>query len=163
MSSARTVWVAGWCSLLGGLGWFGLVPAAAIERQQLLSYDAYNRFLALPLLLFTVALSLAPGVLSIQRRLCRVGLRLGAVGAGLLCIGNVIEFYLVLLQDGLNAQAAHEAGVGEHWIGSDIGWIIFGGGWLLLTIGGLLAAVTLRRERHGTRGLSPTHQTCQPR
>jgi hypothetical protein len=50
-------------ALLGGAAWLLLAPAAEITRRELLSYDGYNRLLALPLLLFTVALSLAPGAL----------------------------------------------------------------------------------------------------
>ncbi len=42
----------GGAALLGGLGWLLLLPAAELERRNLLSYDGYNRFLAVPLLLF---------------------------------------------------------------------------------------------------------------
>lgn len=70
-----------------------LVPASELERRGLLSYDGYNRLLAVPLLLFTVALLLAPGALSIRSRPARVGFRIAAVGSALLWAGNVIEFY----------------------------------------------------------------------
>ncbi len=46
-------------ALLGGLGWLLLAPAAELVRRNLLSYDGYNRLLAVPLVLFTVALALA--------------------------------------------------------------------------------------------------------
>ncbi len=77
------------------------------------------------------------------------GFRVAAVGVGLLLAGNVVEFYGVLLQDKPNAHAAARAGEADHWVGSDIGWIIFGIGMLLLLVGGLTAAVALQRHRIG--------------
>lgn len=123
-----------------------LGPAAVLERNDTLSYDAYNRLLTLPLLLFLV------GVLTTGERLRLrttpgtvrfVGVVLGLV---LLLVGNVIEFWGVLLQPKLNAQTAHEAGVGEHWLGSDIGWMLFGVGMLTLIVDGVVLALSLRRS-----------------
>lgn len=137
--------IAGAAAALGGLTWILLPLAAELVRRDLLSYDGYNRLLAGPLLLFTIALSLAPGALEARGRLSRVGFSLSTAGAGLLLIGNVVEFYGVLLQNGLNAYAASQAGADDHWIGSDIGWITFGLGMLVLVAGGLVLAFALHR------------------
>ncbi len=133
--------------MLGGLGWLLLVPAAELERRDLLTYDGYNRLLAVPLLLFAVVLSVAPRALQVPGRLARVGFAVAAIGAGLLLIGNLVEFYGVMLQGDFNAYAASQAGRADHWIGSDVGWIIFGVGMLVLLGGGLVASVALRRRR----------------
>ncbi len=71
-------------------------------------------------------------------RLARVWFTTAAVGAAVLAAGKVIEFYGVLLQDGLNAYAASQADVDDHWIGSDIGWIVFIIGMLALLVGGVV-------------------------
>ncbi len=141
----RSSGIGGGAAALGGLAWILLAPAAELVRRDLLSYDGYNRLLAVPLLLFIVALSLATRALRTQGRLARIGFSVGAAGAVLLLIGNVVEFYGVLLQDGLNAYAASESGANEHWIGSDVGWIIFGLGLLVLVAGGIVAALALHR------------------
>jgi hypothetical protein len=135
--------VAGTAALLGGAAWLLLAPAAELHRRDLLTYDAYNRLIAVPLLLFTVALVLAPRVLA-ARGLARAGLTVAAVGAGLLLAGNVVEFCGVLLQDRPNAYAAYGSDL-EPWIGSDVGWLVFLFGALVLLIGGILAAVGMTR------------------
>jgi hypothetical protein len=77
----------------------------------------------------------------------RTGYLAAAVGVGLLLAGNLAEFYGVLLQDQPNAYAAPQAGDADHWVGSDIGWIIFGIGMLVLLLGGLTAAAGMQRHR----------------
>jgi hypothetical protein len=141
--------IGGGAAVLGGLAWLLLAAAAELVRRDLLSYDGYNRLLAVPLLLFAIALSWAPRALSTGGRLASVGFSLAAVGAGLLLIGNVVEFYGVLLQDRLNAYAASQAGADEHWIGSDVGWITFGLGMLVFLVGGIVAALALHRRGTG--------------
>ncbi len=144
--SQRAATIVGVAALLGGFIWLVLLPAAELERRDLLSYDAYNRFLAPPLLLFALALTGLPRVLNVKSHGTKIGSSIAAAGAALLLAGNLVEFYGVLLQDGLNAQAAHEAGTADHWVGSDVGWIIFIIGMLALLVGGLIAAVSLRRS-----------------
>ncbi len=139
----------GAAAVLGGIAWLLLIPAAELERRGVLSYDGYNRFLAVPLLLFTVALAGAARGLATEARLAKIGLWIATVGAGLLLAGTVVEFYGVLLHDGLNAQAAYEAGAADHWVGSDIGWLIFVFGFLTLLIGGIVAALGLHRAGIG--------------
>lgn len=58
-----------------------------------------------------------------------------------------MEFYGVLLQEEPNAYAATQAGETDHWVGSDIGWIVFGIGMLTLLVGGLTAAAGMQRHR----------------
>jgi hypothetical protein len=142
--SGRAARIAGRAALLGGVGWLALIPAAELHRRDLLGYDGYNRLLVVPLLLFAVAMWQAPRVGLATGRLARVGFTTATVGAAVLAAGNVIEFYGVLLQDGLNAYAASQADVDDHWIGSDIGWIVFGIGMLVLLVGGVVAALGLR-------------------
>lgn len=128
-------------ALVAGIGWLLLIPAAELERRDVLSYDGYNRLLALPLLLFAVTLLCVPHVLPGEAKRAQLGFRIAAVGAAVLFVGNVVEFYGVLLQSELNAMAAHEVGDASHWIGSDIGWLIFGVGMLTLLIGGVTGAI----------------------
>lgn len=139
--------VAGNAAILGGLTWLLLVPAAELHRRDLLGYDGYNRLLAMPLLLFLVALLVTPRALTVPGRSVRAGLVTAAVGVGLLLAGNVAEFYGVLLQQRPNAYTASQAGETDHWIGSDVGWIIFGIGMLTLLIGGPTTAAGMRRNR----------------
>jgi hypothetical protein len=63
------------------------------------------------------------------------GLVVAAAGAGLLPAGNLIEFYGVLLQDRPNSYGAYGLGQ-EPWIGSDVGWITFLLGALILSSAG---------------------------
>lgn len=136
---------AGAAAVLGGVGWLLLIPAAELQRRGVVSYDGYNRLLAVPLVLFTFALAQAAVLHRTHGRPARAGLSIAAVGTAVLAIGNVVEFYGVLVQDGLNAYAASQAGVDEHWIGSDIGWIVFGIGMLVLLVGGVVTAIGLGR------------------
>ena len=132
-------------ALVAAIGWLLLIPATELERRNMLSYDGYNRLLALPLILFAVTFWRAPQVLPAEAKSAQLGFRIAAVGAGVLFVGNVVEFYGVLLQSEPNAYAAHLGGNANHWVGSDIGWMIFALGMLTLLIGGVAAAIALRR------------------
>jgi hypothetical protein len=129
-------------AILGGLTWLLLVPGAELQRRGLLSYDGYNRLLAIPLLFFLVAMLAAPRALTVASRSVRAGLITSSVGVGLLLAGNIVEFYGVLLQDLPNANAA----AGIQWAGSDIGWTTFVFGMLTLLVGGLTAAAGMRKN-----------------
>jgi hypothetical protein len=133
-------------AILGGIAWLVLVPASELQRRELLSYDGYNRMLAVPLLLFLVALLLVPRALAVRRPVPRAGFRTAAAGTGLLLAGNLLEFYGVLLQDAPNAYAAAQTGATGHWLGSDIGWIVFSLGMFVLLAGGVVAATGLWRQ-----------------
>jgi hypothetical protein len=128
-----------------------LVPAAELHRRELLTYDGYNRLLALPLLLFLVTVLAARRTLGIPGRSVRAGLVAATVGVGLLLAGNLAEFYGVLLQEKPNAFAASQAGQTDHWVGSDVGWIMFLAGMNTLLVGGLIAAAGMRKQ-----GVRPT-------
>ncbi len=141
--AARSVGAA--ACILGGIAWALLGPAAVLERNNIISYDSYNRLLTLPLLLFLVGFIAAGRLLLPRTRLGAVGFIVVALSLFLLLVGNALEFWGVLLQSEPNAQTAHEAGSDEHWIGSDIGWMIFGLGMLALIGGGIALALSLRR------------------
>lgn len=130
---------------VGGIAWALLGPAAVLERNNVLSYDTYNRLLTLPLFLFLIGFIAAEWLLHPRTRPGTVGFVAAALGLVLLLVGNVIEFWGVLLQSKPNAQKAHETGATEHWIGSDIGWMMFGVGMLTLIVGGVVLALNARR------------------
>ncbi len=130
---------------VGGIAWALLGPAAVLERTNLLSYDTYNRVLTLPLFLFLVGFIASEWLLRPRTRLGTVGFVTVALGLLLLLVGNGIEFWGVLLQSKPNAQKAHETGATEYWIGSDIGWMMFGFGMLTVIVGGVVLALSVRR------------------
>ncbi len=133
--------------IAGGITWVMLGPAAVLERNNILSYDTYNRLLTFPLLLFLVGFIAVQWLLRPRTILGTVGFVVVVLGLFLLLAGNVLEFWGVLLQSKPNAQAAHETGAAEHWIGSDIGWMIFGLGMLTLIAGGVVLALSHWRAR----------------
>lgn len=90
---------------------------------------------------------------SLRRRLTEPG-RLGVLGWGLVLVGlgvhlggNVTEFSGVLLQDRPAAYAASARG-SEPWVGSQVGFMIFGLGLgaLLITMGSVLLGIWGRRH-----------------
>ncbi|HEV2124361.1 MAG TPA: hypothetical protein VGW38_16525 [Chloroflexota bacterium] len=133
--------------ILGGMAWVLLGPAAVLERNNLLSYDSYNRLVTLPLLLFLFGFIAAHWLLRPQTMLGTLGFGVVVLGLFLLVTGNVLEFWGVLLQSQPNAQVAYETGASEHWIGSDIGWMVFGFGMLAVLVGGVILALSVRRTR----------------
>ncbi len=133
--------------ILGGIAWALLGPAAVLERSNILGYDSYNRLLTLPLLLFLVGFIAAGPLLRPRTRPGAVGFVVVGFGLLLLLVGNALEFWGVLLQSQRNAQMAYETGAGEHWIGSDIGWMVFGLGMLALIVGGIILSASLWRVR----------------
>ena len=133
--------MAGAGATLGRAAWLLLVPAAELQRRGLLSYDGYNRLLVLPPLLLLLALASAPRALVVPpERSVRSGFVAAAAGVALLFAGNVTEFYGVLLQGEPDACAAVQAGASDHWVGSDLGWLIVGVGMLVLLAAGPVAA-----------------------
>ncbi len=132
-------------STMGGIAWALLGPAAVLERNDVLSYDTYNRLLTLPLFLCLVGFIAAEWLLRPRTRPGTVGFVAVVLGLLLLLVGNVIEFWGVLLQSKPNAQTAHETGAAEYWIGSDIGWMMFGLGMLTVIVGGVVLALSVRR------------------
>jgi len=148
---ARTV--AAVSALLGGLGWLLLIPGAELHSREVLSYDSYNRVIVLPLLALFVALYAASRTFRPLGRLLKGGFVVAVVAAGLLVLGNVIEFYGVLLQSKPNAYDAYQSGQTSHYIGSDIGWIIFAIGMLLCLVAGVPLAAGLAPSRRAPRWL----------
>jgi hypothetical protein len=131
----------GVATIVAGIAWTVSVPlvaTAATEEPVGLGYDDYNRLLTLPLALLIVALA---GLRALQlpelSAWGRRGAVLGLVGAGLLLLGNVIEFWAVLLTDDAVFAIAEDRGLDE-WAGSTVGWLTFLVGAALLFVGGSL-------------------------
>ena len=125
----------GLAAMLGGVLWIAVRVLVLLEPPPF-SYDAYNRMFVAPLLLLLVGLL----GFSVRRaggcgRLARTGTVAALAGCTLLIVGNVTEFWLVLAQSKPNANAAYQSGAEEVWIGSEIGWILFLLGFLILSIG----------------------------
>lgn len=139
----------------GGVLWALLGVASLLEKHGSLSYDAYNRLLLAPLLLFLAGFVALYRIVSPSGPAGLIGFPLAALGFALLVAGNAIEFWGVLIQSKPNARRANELGIDEHWIGSDIGWTLFGLGMLAVLIGGLLAALAIRRARLLPRWVPP--------
>ena len=78
-------------------------------------------------------------------RLARTGTVAAFAGCALLIAGNVAEFWLVLAQSKPSANAAYQSGAEEVWIGSEIGWMLFLLGFLILSIGLVLFGVAAIR------------------
>jgi hypothetical protein len=140
----------GVAAIVAGIAWTVSVPlvaSAASDDPVGLGYDDYNRLLALPLLLLLVALA---GLRALQLRELtpwgRRGAVLALVGAGLLLLGHLIEFWAVLLTDDAVFAIAEDYGLDE-WAGSTVGWLIFLGGALLLFVGGTVFGVATARAR----------------
>jgi hypothetical protein len=134
----------GVAAIVSGIAWgvsLPLVASAASDDPVGLGYDEYNRLLTLPLLLLLVALAglrtlQLPELSSWGRR----GASLAVLGAGLLVLGNVIEFWAVLLSNDDVAAIATDRDLDE-WAGSTIGWVVFLVGALLLFVGGIVFGV----------------------
>lgn len=143
--SSSLIRLGGLAAILGGALWIAVRVLVLLEPPPF-SYDAYNRMFVAPLLLLLVGLS----GLSVRRagghgRLARTGTVAALAGCALLIAGNVVEFWLVLVQSKPNANAAYQSGAEEVWIGSEIGWILFLLGFLILSIGLVIFGVATVR------------------
>jgi len=140
----------GLAAILTGLFWgftLPLIATQATDDPVGLRYDDFNRWLTLPLALLLVTL-IALRVL-LGRRLPgrgRLGTTLAAAGSALMLLGNLVEFWVVMLTDDYVAAIAEGRRVDE-WTGSTVGWLGFLAGVLLLLVGGGLVAVAAQRAR----------------
>lgn len=148
MSKRTLARAGGLAAILAGLFWgftLPLIATQATDDPVGLRYDDFNRWLTLPLALLLVTL-IALRVL-LGRRLPRggrLGTTLAAAGSALMLLGNVVEFWAVMLTDDYVAAIAEERNVAE-WGGSTVGWLGFLGGVLLLLAGGVLLALAAQR------------------
>ncbi len=151
MSRSMPVRWGGLALVLGGALWVVARFGVAFDPPPL-TYDGYNRLFSLPLLLVLAGWA---GLLArCWRRLdplARGGWAVALVGLTVMLAGNAVEFWGVLLQDKPNAQAAIGSGE-EVWAGSDIGWMVFGLGHLLVVIGMALLGVAARHRALLPRG-----------
>ena len=150
MSKRTLARAGGLAAILTGLFWgftLPLIATQATDDPVGLRYDDFNRWLTLPLALLLVTL-IALRVL-LGRRLPargRLGTTLAAAGSALMLLGNLVEFWVVMLTDDYVAAIADERRVDE-WAGSTVGWIGFLAGVLLLLVGGVLVALAAQRAR----------------
>jgi len=135
----------GLAAILGGVLWIAVRVLVLLEPPPF-SYDAYNRMFVAPLLLLLVGLlGLSARSAGGRRRLARTGTMAAVGGCALLIAGNVAEFWFVLMQSKPNANAAYQSGAEEVWIGSEIGWMLFLLGFLIMSIGLVLFGVAAVR------------------
>jgi hypothetical protein len=142
--------VGGLAAILAGIFWgftLPLIATQATDDPVGLRYDDFNRWLTLPLALLLVTLVVLGALLG--RRLPAqgtLGTTLAALGAGLMLLGNLVEFWAVMLTDDYVAAIAEDRRVDE-WVGSTIGWLGFLIGVFLLLVGGSLVALAAQRAR----------------
>jgi hypothetical protein len=126
------------------VGWAVGLPLVATEASAEpvgLRYDDWNRVLLVPLVLLAVAvLGLREVQLGRLSRWARRGAVLALAGAVLMAVGNVIEFWLVLLSDAEVLAIADPRDL-DVWIGSTVGWLLFLLGALVLLAGGVLLGI----------------------
>jgi hypothetical protein len=141
----------GVAAIASGVAWAIALPLVATEAGDNpvgLRYDNFNRLLLLPLVLLLVGLA---GVRAAGAgRLSgwgRRGAGVALAGVGLLILGNVIEFWVVLASDKAVYAIAEDRPQLEEWEGSTVGWLTFLAGTLLLLVAGIVLAVALRRAR----------------
>jgi hypothetical protein len=117
-------------------GWLVLYPLIATEAGDDpvgLRYDDWNRLLVVPLIAYLVVwLGL--------RDVDLWGRRIAVAGTALLVVGNVVEFWLVLVQE-KDVFAIADARGEDAWAGSDAGWFLFLGGVVLALVGSGMTAV----------------------
>lgn len=136
----------GLAAMVAGMLWF-VVRALVLWSPPPLTYDDYNRLFSVPLLLFFGGLVGLHAQQSARGPLARLGKLLAFLGCTLLLTGNIVEFWLVLLQAKPNVAAADERGELDVWIGSEIGWITFLVGLFLLCIGLVLWGIAAVRTK----------------
>jgi hypothetical protein len=133
----------GVCAILAGFLW-AVFKYLVNHTPSPFSYDDYNRFLTLPLVLMLIcSFGIYHLLLKPLRGMIRVSGILLVSSFTLLLLGNMIEFWFVLFQDQENAYAAWQSGSNEIWVGSHIGWATFIIGSLLYTITSCLLGIVL--------------------
>jgi hypothetical protein len=113
-----------------------------------LNYDSYNRLFTLAPLLVLFFWAWARPHVAQGGRGGKAGWWIVLIGLIVQLTGNVIEFWGVLLQDRPAARTAYEEGV-QPWIGSEIGFMVFILGALLIAVGSILVGRAIRRSRAG--------------
>ena len=130
--------------MLGGILWVAARFLVTFDPPPL-TYDGYNRLFTLPLLFILVGWAAAFAVLRRRAdRSAQRGWAVALVGLAVMLVGNVVEFWGVMLQDRPNAYAAMERGEAA-WAGSAIGWMVFGLGHLLVVVGMALVGIAALR------------------
>jgi hypothetical protein len=110
-------------------------------------YDWSNRVLVIPLALLTAFFVTAHRTVRLRAAM------VAAVAAGLMTGGIVVEFWFGMLQSAPLSGDAKRRGLPESsvWIGSDIGFYVYGLGLLMLTVTSIVVGIQLlRRARFGS-------------
>lgn len=113
------------------------------------AYDAANRALTPALALMLAFAVWLRGALAASGGRGVAGANALIVAAGLLLVGNLLEFWGVLLSDLSTEKTADRLGETNAYWGSAVGWLLFLPGTLAL----LIAAVLLVRPAGWSRGL----------
>lgn len=146
--SSRTVRPLFLLAIAAGAAWtigVTLVATQAVSDPVGAGYDAANRFLTLSLVLLV---SYAAGLRTSPPGGSRRGALVLVVGSVLMLVGNVLEFWAVLLSGSHTEKTAVRLGESAVFWGSPVGWFIFLPG-LLTTV---VAAAMLGRAIGGARG-----------
>jgi hypothetical protein len=133
----------GICAVLAGILW-AVFKYWINHTPSPFSYDDYNRFLTLPILLMLIcSFGIYRLLLKPLGGIVRVSGILLVVSFTFLLLGNMVEFWVVLLQSKENAYAAYQSGSSEVWIGSHLGWGTFLLGSLLYIITSIMLGIAL--------------------
>jgi hypothetical protein len=137
----------GICAILGGALW-GVVKYLINHEPYPYSYDDYNRMLTVPLLLMLIGF-IGVHIILLKKisKAVAVASIVTVIGLALLLIGNIAEFWLVLLQSKPNAYDAFKSGSSDVWIGSHVGWATFCIGMLTTAITSLIIGIILIKRK----------------
>lgn len=138
----------GVCAILAGVLW-AVFKYLVNHTPGPFSYDDYNRFLTIPLILmFICSIGIHKLLLKQLGGLAKLSGVFLVFSFSLLLLGNVVEFWVVLLQSKKNAYEAYQSRSTEVWVGSDLGWIIFivGSGFYIITSFLLGLALLLKKR-----------------
>ncbi len=136
-------------ALIGGAGWIGLILLGGMHdfwssALGPLTYERYNRLLTVPLLLFVIGWSVIHAQYAKRSMLAQATSWLTLFGFVLLLVGNVLEFWVVLLQ---SRYLPFRLGGSDVWPGADLGWTLFLLGFVIVLAGLLLFGIEALRAR----------------
>ena len=133
----------------GGAGWIGLILLGGIHDFWTsalgpLNYERYNRLVTVPLLLFVIGWSVIHARYAKRSMIAQATSWLTLFGFVLLLVGNVLEFWVVLLQ---SRYLPFRLGGSDVWPGADLGWTLFLLGFVIVLVGLLLFGITALHAR----------------
>ncbi len=142
MSTRSVARFGGLAAIVGGVFFalaLPLVATQATDDPVGLRYDDFNRWLTLPLVLLLAALAAVRGVQGERLQgFGRWGATIALVGAALVLLGNVVEFWLVFFTDDYVTAIGEDRPDVDEWVGSTIGRLTVLAGAAVLLVGGLV-------------------------